>query len=181
MKTKISILLILTSILSINVFSKSEEIKLGKITMFNDLVEIKVPTNFSVMHDYEVKKMYPADNLPKIVHADSLRSIRLAFNYIKGTGVEIRLAAMKAGYLSDWQKTDPKLKELSEGIVTVDGRDMAYLGVLHKSPEKVYRFLFFTDYRGMLLTGELICPKKKYKDWIVVGEKVMYSLHIREK
>ena len=177
----ILILSLLTLFTNVVVFSKSEEIKLEKITMFNDLLEIKVPSKFTVMHDYEVKKMYPSDNLPRVVHADSLRGIRLAFNYKKEAGEEIRLAALKAGYLSDWQKADPKLKELSEGLVTVDGRDMAYLGVLHKSPEKNYRFLFFTEYRGMLLNGELICQKKGYKDWILVGEKVMYSFHIREK
>lgn len=175
----ILILSLLTVFANVVVFSKSEEIKLGKIAMFNDMVEIKVPSTFTVMHDYEVKKMYPADNLPKVVHSDSTRSIRLAFNFRQSTKEEARLAAIRAGYLSDWQKADPKLKVLSEGLSTVDGRDMAYLGVLHKSPEKNYRFLFFTEYKGMFLTGELISPKKGYKDWILIGSEIMNSFHLK--
>lgn len=159
--------------------SKSIEITLGKIKLMNDLVEIKIPTHFSALLDHEMKQMYPARQ-PKVAYADSARSVKLAFfseryNEMKDAGT----GALKAEKINGFLKEDPKAKELSSGLETVDGRDMAYSGILHKSPEKVYRFFFLTEFKGIVLSGELLSPKKGYKNWLGVAPEIMRSLDIK--
>lgn len=172
--------LILTIPFAISATAKKEEITLAKIKMFNDLIEIKVPTTFTVMHDFEVKKVYPENDLPKVVYANADKTIRIAFRN-KKSGEQTKPAVFKDSFYADWQKADPKLKELSNGLATVDGRDMAFVGVLHKTPEKEFQFLFCTIYKGMFMSGEIISPKKGYKPWIDLGNQIMNSLHINEK
>lgn len=165
--------------LSLAVFSKKSEITLGKIRLMNELIEIKIPTHFSALLDHEVKQNYPAEKLPKVVYGDSLREVRLAFYSKKSEVAEAGTGALKASVLSDFLRDDLKLKELSNGITVVDNREMGYLGILHKSPEKFYRFYFLTVYKGLVLSGELISPKKGYKTWIPIGEEIMNSLDIK--
>lgn len=161
------------------VSAKSIEITLGKIKMMNDLIEIKIPSHFSALLDHELKQNYTGDHLPKVAYADSLREVRLAFYTKKNEVAEAGIGAIKASILSDFLKDDLKLKELSNGLVTVDEREMGYLSILHKSPKKFYRFYFMTLYEGVVLSGELISPKKGYKTWIPVAEEIMKSLNIK--
>ena len=161
-----------------SLFGAKEEITLAPIKMFNDKLELKVPSTFTVMHDFELKDFYPEKDLPKIVYANADKSIRIAFNFReKGT---IDLPGLKAKFIKEWETFDPKQKEIANGITTVDGRDMAYLGALHKkTPDKFYRFVFFTGYEGMLLSGSLVCPKKGYKKWVDIGYEIMNSVQIK--
>lgn len=161
-------------------FSKKAEITLGKISLMNNQVEIKIPTHFSALLDHEVKKFYPEDNLPKVAYADSLREVRLAFYMQKNENKDLGAGAIKAAAITEFLKNDLKMKELSNGVTTVDGSEMAYVGILHKSPEKFYRFYFLTVYKkGLVLAGELISPKKGYKTWIPIGEEIMNSLDVK--
>lgn len=171
-------LVFLTS--SINsAFSKKAEITLGKISLMNNQVEIKIPTHFSALLDHETKKYYSEDKLPKVAYADSLREVRLAFYMQKNENKDLGAGAIKANVITSFMEADLKMKELSNGMTTVDGSDMAYVGILHKSPEKFYRFYFLTVYKGLVLAGELISPKKGYKTWIPIGEEIMNSLDVK--
>ncbi len=161
------------------VLAKKTEITLAKIKLFNDLIEIKVPTHFSGLLDYEIKKYYGSDNLPKAALGDSLRESRLAFFSKKLEIADASVGALRASVVSEFIRNDLNLKELSSGIVSVDGREVSYVGILHKSPEKFYRFYFLTVHQGLILSGELITPKKGYKSWIPAAEEIMNSLDIK--
>lgn len=178
MKTLFALILIVP--LAISAAAKKEEISLAKIKMFNDLIEIKVPTTFTVLHDFEVKKMYGEKDLPKVVYTNADKTIRIAFRN-KKSGDQSKPSVFKDSFYADWLKADPKMKELSNGVTTVDGREMAFAGVLHKTPEKEFQFLFCTIYKGMFMSGEIISPKKGYKPWVELGNQIMNSLHINEK
>lgn len=175
-----TLILIFSLVLCISATAKKEEITLAKIKMFNDLIEIMVPTTFTVMHDFEMKKAYPENDQPKVVYANADKTIRIAFRN-KKSGDQTKPAVFKDSFYADWQKADPKLKELSNGVTTVDGRDMAFVGAMHKTPEKEFQFLFCTIYKGMFMSGEVITPKKGYKSWVTISELIMKSLHINEK
>jgi len=173
------VLVIILVIVSTTAFAKKEEITLSKIKLMNDLIEIKIPTHFSALLDHEVKQNYPAEKLPKAAFADSLREVRLAFYSKKNDYGEAGMGALKASCLSDFLRSDLKLKELSNGIITIDNRDTGFMGILHKSPKKFYRFYFLTVYKGIILSGELISPKSGYKNWISPAEAIMNSLDIK--
>lgn len=164
---------------SFSSFAKKTEIKLSKIKLFNDLIEIKVPTHFSGLLDHEIKKYYSADKLPKTALGDSLRESRLAFYSKKLEVADAGVGALRASVLSDFIREDLNLKELSSGIIKVDGRDVSYVSIMHKSPKKFYRFYFLTVHQGLVLSGELITPKKGYKNWIPIAEEIMKSLDIK--
>jgi hypothetical protein len=172
-------LLCALTIVSFSASAKKTEIALAKIKLFNDLIEIKVPTHFSGLLDYEIKKNYSSDNLPKAALGDSLRESRLAFFSKKLEIADASVGALRASVVSEFIRNDLNLKELSSGITTVDGREVSYVGILHKSPEKFYRFYFLTVHQGLILSGELITPKKGYKNWIPVAEEIMNSLDIK--
>jgi len=178
---RVFLCMFLTSFLNFSALAKKEEITLARIKLFNDMISIKVPTSFTVMHDHEVKKMYPLNDLPKIVHANEDKSICLALNHNKIASEQFTVSAYKDKFLKDFKNIDPKLKEIENGSITVDGRDMAFLGVLFKVPEKKYRFVFFTEFKGVLLSGELVSPKKGYKSWVEIGVEIMNSFQIIQK
>ncbi|MBK6951945.1 MAG: hypothetical protein IPH24_07810 [Crocinitomicaceae bacterium] len=106
------------------VLAKKTEISLSKIKLFNDLIEIKVPTHFSGLLDYEIKKYYSSENFPKAALGDSLRESRLAFFSKKLEIADAGVGALRASVVSEFIRNDLNLKELSSGIVTVDGREV---------------------------------------------------------
>lgn len=170
----------LINFVSILAYSKQGSIQLTSIKLMNNLIEIKIPSHFSALLDHEIKLNYPGTKVPKVAFADSLRLVRLAFYTEKNAVQEAGVGAIKASAISDFVKEDLKLKELSNGIETIDGRETGYVEIMHKSPEKMYRYYFLTVYKGLILSGELISPKKGYKSWISIGPEIMRSLNIRE-
>jgi hypothetical protein len=161
-------------------YAAKEEITLAKISMFKDKIELMVPSSFKVMPEFEMKDFYPEKDLPKVVYMSEDKTIRLAFNVRDVAVDQSKLPAFKEKFMKEWKTFDPKLKEIANEITTVDGRDMGCIAALHKkTPEKFYRFIFFTDYEGMLLSGSLVCPKKGYKQWVDIGYKIMNSVDIK--
>lgn len=178
MKTA-ALVLALWVISPVGVFAKKIDVTLGKIKLMNALIEIKIPSHFSALLDHELATYYNPEALPKAAYADSLREVRLAFYSVKNRYTDAGMGAIRASYLSDFLRDDLKLKELSGGVVEVDGRETGYMEILHKSPKKCYRFYFLTIYKGLILSGELISPKKGYKNWILPAEEIMKSLDIK--
>jgi hypothetical protein len=164
---------------SVNASAKKIEVTLGKIKLMNALIEIKIPSHFSALLDHELKTHYNPEALPKAAYADSLREVRLAFYSVKNKYTDAGMGAIRASFLSDFMESDLKLKELSGGLTEIDGREAGYMSILHKSPKKYYRFYFLTIYKGMILAGELISPKKGYKNWLQPAVDIMNSLHIK--
>ncbi|MBK9191298.1 MAG: hypothetical protein IPM77_07170 [Crocinitomicaceae bacterium] len=173
------ILILGLGLFSSNVFSKKIEISLGQISMMNNQVNIKIPTHFTDFLDFEIKKYYPTGTQPKVAYGDSLRECRLAFYMQKNEKTDNTVGGLKADLLQSWMEADLKLKELSNGIISVDGHDVAFLEVMHRSPEKYYHFHFLTLHKGLHLAGDLVCPKKGYKEWMPVAVEIMNSLDIK--
>ena len=177
---RFTVVLLLITCFSLNASAKKIEVTLAKIKLMNALAEIKIPAHFSALLDHEMKAYYDPEALPKAAYGDSLRDVRLAFYSQKNKYTDAGMGAIKASFLSDFMRDDLKLKELSGGIAEVDGRETGYMSIMHKSPKKHYRFYFLTIYKGLILSGELISPKKGYKDWIQPAVDIMYSLDIKE-
>jgi hypothetical protein len=170
---------ILFVIFCITASAKKTEITLAKIKLFKDLIEIKVPDHFTGLLDYEIKKFYKADNLPVTALGDSLRETRLAFYSRKNGYPDADVSALRASIQNDFLRDDLKMKELANGLFSSKSGDIAFIEILHKSPKKFYRFFFLLKYKTLVLSGELIAPKKGYKDWMPVAKEIMYSLHIK--
>jgi len=160
---------------------KDPDVKLNKIKIFKDLIEIKVPSHFVAMKDFEIKKYYPKEGLPQLVFSNSDKSRRLAFDTEDLGTVETSITDLKNRFEKMLKGLYPKAKWKGNNIISVDGRDMGYLELITKKPEKNYRLMFFTSFKGRLLIGNLICPKKKYKVWQKIGNEIMNSLVIHSK
>ncbi|MBK7128319.1 MAG: hypothetical protein IPM74_12180 [Crocinitomicaceae bacterium] len=160
------------------VMAKKIDIQLGTIKLMSDKIEIKIPSHFSALLDHEMKTNFTTERMPKVAYGDSLRESTLAFYMKKSEMTDATVTGLKAAYLSEFLSQDLKLKELSNGVDMIDGRDVGFLGIMHRSPEKKYRFFFFTIYKGMILSGEFITPKKGYKLWLQPCIEMMRSMKI---
>lgn len=177
---KLTVLLAVFILSSIHGFSKKEEIKLGKIKVFRDLVEVSIPAHFVAIPDFEMKEKYANGDMPKIVYSDSIRSTYLAF-YSKRNDENADVLAHKASVYNSYLSKDAKLKLAENAITQVDGRDMGYLNLLMKEDKKMGVFYFLTIHSGLVLSGELKTSKKLYKIWQPVAVQIMNSVSIKGK
>lgn len=164
---------------SFSVSAKKVEIAMTRVWILNDYVEVSVPADFTTMKDSEITKKYGSTEPPQTVYTNADATIRVAFGTRKGGAVEYQFKTTRAKLIEEWTKNDPGLKVLADAGTTVDGKDVGYVSVMHKTPEMNYRFLFIADYRGMQMVGELICPKKEFKTWSGVAETIMNTMDFK--
>lgn len=161
-------------------WSKNDEIKLGRIKIFRDLVEVSIPAHFVAIPDFEMKEKYANGDMPKIVYSDSIRSTYLAF-YSKRNDENADVLAHKASTYNSFLARDAKLKISENAVTQVDGRDMGYLSFIMKEEGKKGIFYFLTIHSGLVLSGELKTSKKLYKMWQPVAVQIMNSVTIKGK
>lgn len=174
-------LFIFVLLIAVQAFSKDKsEVILTEIELFQGAVKIKIPNNFTPLSDTKVKKTYSGLPTVKMVYANKDESVRIAFGSDDLLAPEQALPQMTL-LMKDWLKERlAKNKWKGEGVTQVNGNNFGYLEYILKKPEKNYEFMFFTLYRGQMLSCSIHAPKKGYKSWKVIAEQMMESLRLKK-
>lgn len=161
--------------------AKGIEINLGKIKLFNGAVEIMVPKEFKSIPDHEFKSYYSAETMPKLVYVDETKEIRIAFDSKSLAAKESDLPRVTATMKAGLQKFHPKAKWKDSGVKVINGHKVGYIDYLNKKPEKFFELLFFTSYKGQMVSCSFHAPKKGFKPWKVIAYEIMESFTIVKK
>ena len=168
---------ILLVIFSLNLFAKKDpEIELGEIELMNKTVKIKIPTNFKYLDKSQYSKFYLSETEPKIMYTNDDRSIHIGFFANNIQADERTLPAVTRIMEKALQSTHPKAKWKNTGIQEVNGGKVGFVEYQNKKPEKFYELVFFTNFRGQILSCIFHAPKKGYKPWKNLSYQMMKSL-----
>ncbi|MEO9532679.1 MAG: hypothetical protein ABJG68_16750 [Crocinitomicaceae bacterium] len=170
----ISILLIaLTSV-------QKSKIKYERIGLLNQQVEINVPADFKVMDDAKMKKSYQEEAMPKVAYSNEEQSIKIGFGSESISSKESGIPVLTIRFEKLLQKLHPKAKWKDKGVQIINGHKVGYIEYINKKPTKFYELLFFTSFKGQLLSCTFHAPKKRYKPWKLVAHEMMQSLTIKK-
>ena len=174
-----SFLIILVAIIAIPSFGKKDpELTLKYIDLFNKTVKIKVPEEFKQMNSGEIKKTYVGLPTIKMAYANDDQSVRIAFGADELLADDRALPKMTS-MMKEWlQGRLAKNKWKDEGVKTVNGNKLGYLEYILKKPEKNYEYMFFTLYRGQMLSCSIHAPKKGWKFWREFAGQMEESLKL---
>ena len=159
---------------------KKPEIKLGSIKLFNNQISIKVPAHFEIMKVYQFKKFYTKESMPKIVYSNLSKEIRVAFGAKSISSKEKGIPAMTSRFESVLKKLYPKAKWKNNGVQIINGSKVGYIEYVNKKPEKFYELLFFTSFKGQLLSCIFHAPKKGHRPWKKIANEIMQSLTLKK-
>ena len=159
---------------------KKPEVKLGTVSLFNKQVGINVPSSFTNLPETEFKKYYTTESLPKIVFVNDLRDVRISFSAISLSSKESGIPILTAKFELGLKKIHPKAKWLDKGVEIIDGNKVGFIEYINKKPEKFYELLFFTSFKGQLLSCTFHAPKKGHKPWKQIAHEMMNSLTIKK-
>ncbi|UKN03046.1 hypothetical protein K6119_05915 [Paracrocinitomix mangrovi] len=161
---------------------KGAEVKLAQIEIYNGLVKIKVPSTFKQLADGDIKSLYSKE-LPaiKMAYADTDKNVRIGFGSTQLNAKEQTLPAI-TNMIEGWLKEqNPKTKWKDKSVIDVNGAKVGYIEYIQKKPEKNYKFVFFTLFRGQMLACKFHAPKKGFKSWQTIAHEMMQSLIIEKE
>lgn len=159
---------------------KDTPLKMGTIDLFNKQVNIMIPADFQLMDDGRVSKVYPAEFKPKVAYSNSERTVRVGFGAESLGTKESGLPTITAKMEAILHQLRPKAKWKNEGINIIHGQKIGFIEYLNKKPEKFFELVFFTSYKGQLLSCQFRAPKKKHKGWKLVAYEIMQSFTIKK-
>ena len=160
--------------------AKKPEVKLGTIELFNKQVQIKVPASFEVMDDGRMKKVYHSEAMPKVAYSNTEKTIRIGFGAESISSKESGIPILTIRFEKLLQKLHPKAKWKNQGVQIINGHKVGYIEYLNKKPSKFYELLFFTSFKGQLLSCTFHAPKKGHKPWKLIANEMMQSLTIKK-
>ena len=177
---KLSLFLILIFAV-VSYAKKDPEITLVETELLKGLVTIKIPKEFKQMNDGKIKANYQGLPTIKMAYASSDETVRIALGSDQLNAPDQVLPKMTQ-LMKQWlQGRLDKNKWKGEGVTVINDVKFGYLEYILKKPEKYYEFMFFTLYRGQMLSCSIHSPKKGYKFWKGVAEEMMTTLTFKKE
>lgn len=148
-----------------------------------DILEHKamvlVPKTWKLMPLATIKSKYPGKQSPQEVYIDSTGNLSLAFNHTESKLAPNQLKTYAGVLKTSLQKANPKTTWLQSGFIFVEGKEIGFFKmVTENNGKKIYNQLFFTELKGRLLMGTFNCSESRVKDWKLIADQIMYSLHL---
>jgi hypothetical protein len=174
-------LLVAISILLIGLTSaKKPEVKLGTIKLFNKQVQIKVPASFEVMDNGRMKKVFHSEAMPKLAYSNIEKTIRIGFGAESISSKESGIPILALRFEKLLKKLHAKARWKDQGVQIINGHKVGFIEYINKKPSKFYELLFFTSFKGQLLSCTFHAPKKGHRPWKSLAHEMMQSLTIKK-
>lgn len=174
MKHLILCLIIIAPFLS----QAEEDVTLNQISLFKGMVKIKVPSTFKSMSNPKIEAYYNKEALPKLVYANEAEDIRVGFDTKSIPIEDAAIVKVTNTVERALKKLHPKAKWKDQGVEKVNGHNVGFIEYQNKKPEKFYEFIFFTGYKGQMMSCTFHSPKKGFKPWKPIVREMMNSLKL---
>ena len=160
--------------------AKRPDVQMGTIELFNKQISIKIPATFELMDDGRMKKVYHDEVTPKIAYSNLEKTIRIGFGSESLSSKETSIPMLTIRFEKLLKKIHPKARWKDQGVEIINGHKVGFIEYINKKPTKFYELLFFTSYKGQLVSCTFHAPKKGYKSWKMIADEMMQSLTIKK-
>lgn len=155
-------------------------IKLETMSLLDDRVELKVPSDFDIMDEETIRVKYPTEQRPTLVYTNKNTSINVALNLTENPASQELIETYQEVFLESFKTTYPDAEWKNNAIIEVNGRAIGYLEfIISAQDSKIYNRIFFTDLNDKLLLCSFNCTIKYLKEWESVSNEIMHSLKLK--
>ncbi len=153
------------------------QIKLEKISLLNNKIEILAPKELSRMTDEMWTLRYQKRARPILVLTDKNGEVNFIADITRQPVAESQLASYKDFQIQQLKKKRPDFKVLKDGIKTINGKKVGYFTFLSPSTDqKVFNYYFFEIVDGKILFFTFNCIEKLQKHWENTADEMVASL-----
>lgn len=150
-------------------------------SLFNDKVELKIPTEFDIMSEELMRVKYPAERRPTLVYSNESGGINVALNLTQNKANQELIEPYVDNFVNTFKKMYPTAEWKDSGSKVINGKKVGFLKLITPAIDtKIYNVMFFTDLDGKLLLCTFNCTKKSITDWETTADEIMNSLKINE-
>lgn len=154
-------------------------VELEKREILQNKLVVLVPKNWKSMPLATIRSRYPGSQSPQEVYIDSTGSLSIAFNYTDSKLTPDQLKTYAGVLKASIQKANPNSEWLQTGFIHVEGKEIGFFKILiNNNGKKIFSQLFFTELKGRLLMGTFNCGETKLKNWKLIADQIMYSVHL---
>ncbi|MFT4602819.1 MAG: hypothetical protein ACI857_003006 [Arenicella sp.] len=159
---------------------KKPAVTLGTIELFNKQVSIKVPAQFELMNENRMKKVFHSAVIPDLAYSNIEKDVRIGFDAEAIGSKESGIPMLTIRFEKILKKLHPKANWKSQGVEVINGQKVGYIEYINKAPSKFYELLFFTSFKGQLLSCTFHAPKKGHRPWKKIAHEIMQSMTIKK-
>ncbi len=155
-------------------------IKLETMSLLDNRIELKVPSDFDIMDEETLKTKYPTEQRPTLVYTDKSTAINVALNLTENPASQELIEPYQEALLQNFKTTYPDAEWKNSEVIEVHGREIGYLEFIISVPDsKIYNRIFFTDLNDKLLLCSFNCTTEHMKEWESVSKEIMHSLKLK--
>ncbi|MEO1515040.1 MAG: hypothetical protein AAFV95_08500 [Bacteroidota bacterium] len=150
------------------------------MSLLNDRIELKIPSDFDIMDEETIKMKYPTEQRPTLVYTNKRASINVALNLTENPASQELMEPYKEGLVQSFQTNYPDAEWKNSEVIEVNGRQIGYLEFVISAPDaKIYNRMFFTDLDDKLLLCSFNCTLEHVTEWESVSKEIMHSLKLK--
>jgi hypothetical protein len=150
-------------------------------TVLDGRVELKIPSDFTLMTPEIINLKYPSQNRPNVVYTNTTGGSNVAFSWTTNKAQREIIPQYKNVIKQSFQSKYPKAEWISDGVLEINGQSVGYLELITPALDTpIYNLLFFTDLDGKLLLCTFNCTVRFQKEWEPVAKEIMNSLLIKK-
>ena len=170
----------LLSIVLIIPFLSFAQIKLEKASVFNNKVELLVPSDLTTMSDDMWDLKYHNKVKPELVLSDKDGEINLIASIAREPLEENQLLEYKEFRIKQLKRNIPSTVILSEGLKLVNGKKIGFIKFTSSATDqKVFNYYFFTAVDRKILFFTFNCVEKVQLLWEKTVDDVVNSIKIK--
>ncbi len=167
--------------LETGIYVNRELIEFASEKLFNEQVEILLPTSFIDMPQAVAQVKYPSEYRPPIIKTSLDGTANFTFNLfdIQTEGSD-GLEEVTAHFQLVLKQVNPILKIHNYNEVTCEGQ--SYRLFSYKSyglDMQIYNLMCVTPIRDKVLQGSFNCPYEEHEPWKKIAQQVFLSIRIK--
>ncbi|MEZ4740786.1 MAG: hypothetical protein R2818_15845 [Flavobacteriales bacterium] len=148
--------------------------------LLNGKVELKIPSDFTIMSEEMMKFKYPSERRPTLVYSNETGGINVGLNLTENPADQAVLPSYKDQFVQTFKNLHPSAEWKSSGVKEINGKQVGYLELITPALDtKIYNLMFFTDLDGKLLLCTFNCTKKDEVAWTPTAKEIMSSLKVK--
>ena len=155
------------------------QVKLEKISLLDNKVEILAPKKLSPMSNEQWAIKYGATKRPFLALSDENLEVNLLADLVGKGADDSQMVAYKDFRMQHLAKSRTDVKFLENGLKTVNGKKVGYFKFSSNSTDrKIFNYYFFITADGNMLFFTFNCPDDLRKSWEKTADEMVESLKV---
>ena len=161
-------------------FFSYSQIKLEKINLLDNKLEILIPKQLSVMSEEMWTLKYKRNIRPILVLTDEEGEVNFLADDTQIASTENGIDSFKNFHINSMKEKRPDLEFLEDGIKTINGIKVGYFKFLSQAiDQKVFNYYFFIVIEEKIILFSFNCIEKLQSTWEKSADEIVSSIFIK--